>query len=421
MSDHAAVKRVRIYLSERDRAADQPLYLAVMDLLRREGATGATAIRGLVGFGAGQHLRFSSAPDSGQSPPIIIEWIDRAERVARVLPALDDLVPDAMITLEDLAVYRAALRTSGPFGQQTLAETIARDIATLDWRAPLRQAVSLMLERRQWSIPLLDEHNQLVGLFTTNDLVQRARMSLSPAVLALLTAEERATHLDTLPIRPLNEIVTTDLRTIYIESSIAQAVGMVVEWGLETLPVTNRDGQLVGLFDIEHALRAALDSHTPADPRVRNAETPTPVRLIMQQAVPTIPVTQTIAFALERLRALPERFLVVLDEGRPIGTLTDAHLLGQLDQHTRAAWLDALRAPESPLPPALLALNERTLRSLIGPLATIGVLATQEDATRLMLEQGYERLIVVDEMGRLAGLLARWGLVRALAQASANA
>ena len=61
MTTHDPVQRVRIYLSERDTIAGQPLYLAAMERLRREGATGATAIRGVAGFGASHRLRTAMA------------------------------------------------------------------------------------------------------------------------------------------------------------------------------------------------------------------------------------------------------------------------------------------------------------------------------------------------------------------------
>src|SRR6185436_20614094 len=98
MLGHEPIQRVRIYLSERDVAEGQPLYLAVLERLQREGATGATALSGVAGFGAGHRLRSAGAADFRQSPPIVIEWVDRTERIGRVLPALDELLPDALIT-----------------------------------------------------------------------------------------------------------------------------------------------------------------------------------------------------------------------------------------------------------------------------------------------------------------------------------
>ena len=64
MSGTELIQRVRIYLNERDMAEGQPLYLATLERLRREGATGATALRGIAGFGAGSRLRTAGLADS---------------------------------------------------------------------------------------------------------------------------------------------------------------------------------------------------------------------------------------------------------------------------------------------------------------------------------------------------------------------
>src|SRR6476619_4288885 len=137
MAGTEPIERVRIYLNERDQAENQPLYLAVLELLLREGATGATVLRGIAGFGAGSRLRTSGIADFTPAP-ILIEWVDRAERVARVLPMLDDLLPNALITIEDLRAYRAVLRTGGPFGDRTVGQMMARAVATTTRDMPLR-------------------------------------------------------------------------------------------------------------------------------------------------------------------------------------------------------------------------------------------------------------------------------------------
>src|SRR5262245_25360486 len=116
MPTNELIQRVRIYLSERDMADGQALYMLTLERLRREGATGATALRGIAGFGPGHRTRTVGPSDLNQSAPIVIEWVDRAERVLRVLPTLDALLPNALITVEDLQIYRAALRSAGPFG-----------------------------------------------------------------------------------------------------------------------------------------------------------------------------------------------------------------------------------------------------------------------------------------------------------------
>lgn len=95
-----SARRVRVYLNEGDRAGHHPAHLAVMELLRREGAAGAVCFRGLEGFGAHKDLHVAHLVDVAAHLPLVIEWVDVPERVERILPALRALVPGAPITVD---------------------------------------------------------------------------------------------------------------------------------------------------------------------------------------------------------------------------------------------------------------------------------------------------------------------------------
>jgi PII-like signaling protein/predicted transcriptional regulator len=446
MSSTEPIQRVRIYLNERDQAAGQPLYLAVLEQLRREGATGATALRGIAGFGAGSRLRTSGIADFSPAP-IVVEWIDRAERVARVLPALDQLLPDALITIEDLRAYRAVLRSGGPFGERTVGEVMAREVAAAVRDMSLRAAAELIIERGQTLLPVLDDRGGLVGVLSDGDLVRRAGLALAPRLFGALTADERKAVLDLLAPGTVAAVLTADPRSAYVESPVPLAVSPMIEWGFDLLPVLDRDGRMAGLFGIEQALRAGLRNvAAAADPpgqvsmpidaapldvsprpsvepgqAIRAAEPPTPVGLVMQRIVPTIAADTPLAETLARLLAAPDRFLVVLEAGRPVGTLTDLYVARTLGEPLRSNWLAALRTQPVPLPTPLDgAMAELSAGGLAEPnVPAIEEQATLDAAIQRMLDGGLERLLVLDERGQVAGLLARRSLLRALAQASA--
>jgi CBS domain-containing protein len=138
----------------------------------------------------------------------------------------------------------------------------------------------------------------------------------------------------------------------------------------------------------------------------------------MQTAVPTIAASAPLAAALPQLLAAPARFLVVVEDGRPTGVLDEVLIAGQLREPLRDAWLALLRAPAAGLPPALEFTTELRAGDIAAPAPTISALATEDQAIRALLDGGHERLVVVDQDGRLAGLLARRGMLRALAQES---
>jgi PII-like signaling protein len=104
---------VRIYVGESDRWHGQPLYEAIVQHLRGRGLAGATLLRGIEGFGASQHLHSTRILSLSEDLPILIEAVDTEEKVRAVLPELDEMLEDGLMTLEKVEViaYRANHRT----------------------------------------------------------------------------------------------------------------------------------------------------------------------------------------------------------------------------------------------------------------------------------------------------------------------
>jgi PII-like signaling protein len=101
---------VRIYLGESDQWHGRPLYQAILERLRERGLAGATVLRGIEGFGAKQHLHSTRILSLSQDLPVLIEAVDTEDKVRAVLPELDEMLTEGLITLEKVNViaYRAA-------------------------------------------------------------------------------------------------------------------------------------------------------------------------------------------------------------------------------------------------------------------------------------------------------------------------
>jgi len=101
---------MRIFVGESDRHDGAPLYRALVELFRREGVAGATVLRGITGFGAKSTLHTANLLRLSQDLPIVIEVVDTAEKIESLLPLLDQLVGEGLITLEKVRVVRYAPR-----------------------------------------------------------------------------------------------------------------------------------------------------------------------------------------------------------------------------------------------------------------------------------------------------------------------
>lgn len=105
-------KLLRIFIGESDRWHGKPLYEEIVALARREHLAGATVLRGIEGFGAKSHLHTSRILRLSEDLPIVIEMVDTEENIDRVLPMLDAMVGDGMLTVEKVHVI--AYRGSKP-------------------------------------------------------------------------------------------------------------------------------------------------------------------------------------------------------------------------------------------------------------------------------------------------------------------
>lgn len=97
-------KLLRIFIGESDTWHGKPLYQAIVQRVREEGLAGATVLRGIEGFGAKSHLHTARILRLSEDLPIVIEIVDTAENVDRVIPVLDEMVEDGMVTVERVQI-----------------------------------------------------------------------------------------------------------------------------------------------------------------------------------------------------------------------------------------------------------------------------------------------------------------------------
>ena len=102
-------KLLRIFIGESDKHGRKPLYQAIVEMLREEGMAGATVLRGVEGFGANSHLHTARILRLSEDLPIVIEVADTSEKIEAIMPRLDEMVTDGMVTLErvEVVTYRA--------------------------------------------------------------------------------------------------------------------------------------------------------------------------------------------------------------------------------------------------------------------------------------------------------------------------
>jgi len=99
---------VRVFIGASDRWHHQSLDTALLERLRAEHFAGATVFHGVAGFGAHSVLHTSKILRLSEDLPILIEIVDSEEQIQRLLPILDEMVTEGLVTLEKVRVLKYA-------------------------------------------------------------------------------------------------------------------------------------------------------------------------------------------------------------------------------------------------------------------------------------------------------------------------
>lgn len=107
---------VRIFIGESDQWHHQPLSMALVERLRKEGFAGATAFHGVAGFGARSVLHTAHLLRLSEDLPVVIEVVDTEQKVEELVPILDEMVSEGLVTMEKVRVLKYAARAPSTGG-----------------------------------------------------------------------------------------------------------------------------------------------------------------------------------------------------------------------------------------------------------------------------------------------------------------
>ena len=98
--------KVSIYVTDGNTHQGKPLHLCILELLFKSGVSGATAIKGIAGFGSDHHLHTSASIFLADNLPIKIEFTETRQRTDGLMPALIELAGTGMIEMQETTVIK---------------------------------------------------------------------------------------------------------------------------------------------------------------------------------------------------------------------------------------------------------------------------------------------------------------------------
>jgi uncharacterized protein len=99
-------KMLRIYFGEDDKWHDKPLHRAIVEKCRELDIAGATAFRGIEGYGASTIIHHAHHLVFSHDAPLMVSVVDSEGKIQQLLPLLDEMVKDGLIAMSDVEVIK---------------------------------------------------------------------------------------------------------------------------------------------------------------------------------------------------------------------------------------------------------------------------------------------------------------------------
>ena len=102
---------LRIFIGETDKHEGKPLYEWIVLKAKLEGLAGATALRGIMGFGANSRdVQTFKIERLSTDMPMVVELVDTKENLERFLETIEGHIKAGLVTLEKAQIrfYRSS-------------------------------------------------------------------------------------------------------------------------------------------------------------------------------------------------------------------------------------------------------------------------------------------------------------------------
>lgn len=413
-------KRMTVFLGEADQWHHGPLYLAILQRLKADGCAGATAVRGIAGFGAHSQIKTSRLLDVSLDLPIVISVIDLPDRIERFAGDVAEMLSAGVVVLEDVDVhfYSAAFR--GGLPDVEVRDVMSHGPEFVTPETPLVEVVHRLLERAYNELPVVDAERQVIGVVGDHDLLERGLLSQSVRLQKAAGPDVLQDTVRTLTSNGgvVRDVMTAPAITVRDSTRLPDAARIMHERHRKRLPVVDAAGKLVGVLgrlDILNSIATGY-AHLTAPRAMRLPQEHRTVGEIMERGIPTVAPTTPLGDVMDQLLASTAEEVIVADgDGRPVGIITDANVLERADPTERPGLLTQLRSRWNREAERQVrrSYGQRAADLMVAPVVTVRDTDPVMTALTLSATKHLKRLPVVDAAGRLVGVVARPALLAA--------
>ncbi|MEI7662384.1 MAG: DUF190 domain-containing protein [Bacteroidota bacterium] len=110
MENNPNARLLRIFIGESDKVGQKPLYEVIVYEAKKQGLSGATVTRGIMGFGPNSKVHTAKLFEISTDLPLVIEIVDTEEKIRMFTLIVEELFEKTrsggLITLEKAEVIR---------------------------------------------------------------------------------------------------------------------------------------------------------------------------------------------------------------------------------------------------------------------------------------------------------------------------
>ena len=386
--------------------------------------------RGIAGFGANSRIKTASLLELSMDLPVVIAWVDRPDRVEQLLPKVAEMAPAGLITVEDVHIYQYSSTLHEGLPNVKVEDIMTSQVSTVHPDASLAEVVEKLLDKPYTALPVVDNAGRLIGNVSDTDLLERGDMEVSINLKRATDPDLARSLIQRLREngRRVADVMTANPVTIGPQASLSEAARVMGKRNLKRLPVIDAGRRLVGIlsrFDILKTLAAGylpqlLSRQETGHPRSGGRT----VRDVMDSSVAMVTPDALLNQVLALLSQDPNQRVVVIDaDFHVLGIISDTDLVSRMSPETHPGLFEQL---VSKLPLGHRSTEARShLQKARGktaadlmtqPAITLRVDESIGTALALAAEKHIKRFPVVDEAGKLVGIVGRGELLSALVE-----
>ncbi|MDD3928063.1 MAG: DUF190 domain-containing protein [bacterium] len=417
---------IEIFTSEGAMWQGKPLTTAVVNYVADQKiALRCIVFRGLAGCYENGEIAVQDIVILSLNMPVKVEIILPTTQLEAVLPHIEEMVQDGIVSVRDAGVRFFRSRKHLIPKHLKVRDAMTPSPKAVGPATPVADVIRLLLSSPFNGLPVIDSDGRVIGIITQKDLIKRAGMPLRLGLLAEMDEMDKEgleSFIGNAASKTAAEIMTSPAVTVKEDTYLSDAVEIMLGHSLKRLPVVDNTGKLTGILARIDVFRV-IAREVPHWQKMATCEVDVRglhyVSDIVNRGMHTVHPGASLDEVADAIAGSDGQRVVVVDEaGCLLGIISDKDLLRALSGHKPGLWdylLSKLSFTETGQEHKELIkdIKAGTADEIMKTdVISVHPDTTIDEAINLMVDKGLKRLPVVDAQGEFQGLISRDAILR---------